>query len=341
LYRRTRSGHRENPQAALQQVCRALNVRYKELHLSQLRTFCECIRQKSYSAAARTLHVSQPAVCQQVRALERDFGVSLVRRRNQQLEPSEDGLVLLELASSIVDSVDTLKELFHQRRQDVPRTLTVIGSPGVILEELSLPVAGFCRQYPRIKLSLLNFIHLSTLDMVIDGKADMAILPRAIDLGSNQRFLASEPFAQRTWSLALPADHPLLRKRRVTPADLIRYPLILPEVGSVWRKRVDEVFRAAGLLDRMQVRMEVSIPLAARRYVSLGLGIAVYPKPPGGLAFPNLEVRRLENVLGFEEVAVFWRRGVTPTPQARLFAEYVRSQLQEIQAAEKVHRPHK
>lgn len=309
--------------------------RYKELHLGQLRTFCECIRQKSYSAAARTLRLSQPAVWLQVRALERDFGVSLVQRRNGQLEPSEDGLVLLELASSIVGSMDTLKDFFHRRRQDVPRALTVIASPGVILEELALPVAEFCRHYPRIKLSLLNYIHLSTLDMVIDGKADMAILPRALDLGGNQRFLDSESFSRRTWSLLLPADHPLLRKRRITPANLIRYPLILPETGSVWRQRLDSAFRAARMLERMQVRLEVSIPLAARRYVSMGVGIAVYPKPPGGLVFPNLEIRSLEDLLGFEEVALFRRRGVTPTPQAQLFIEYARSQIQEAQAAEK------
>jgi DNA-binding transcriptional LysR family regulator len=310
--------------------------RYKELHLGQLRAFCECVRHKSYSAAARALHLSQPAVWQQVRALERDFGVSLVQRRNQQLEPSEDGLVLLELASSIVGSMDTLKERFDQRRRDVPRTLTVIGSPGVILEELALPVVGFCRQYPRIKMTLLNYVHLSTLDMVIDGKADMAILPRALDLGGNERFLTSEPFAQRTWSLLLPAAHALLHKRRVTPADLVRYPLILPEVGTVWRKRVDDVFRSAGLLDRVQVRLEVSIPLAARRYVSLGLGMAVFPKPPGGLVLPDLGTRSLADLLGFEEIAVFRRRGATLTQQARLFTEYARSQLQDAQAAEQL-----
>lgn len=312
--------------------------RYKELHLGQLRTFCECIRQKSYSAAARTLHMSQPAVWQQVRALERDLGASLVLRRSRQLEPSEDGLVLLELASSIVGSMDALRELFDQRRQDVPRALTVIGSPSVVLEELAPLVADFCRQYPRIKLTLLHYTHLSTLDMVIDGKADMAFLPRNLDFGGNQHFLSSEPFAPRIWSLLLPTDHPLLRKRRVTPADLIRYPLILPQTGNVWRKRVDEFFRAAGLLDRMQVLLEANISLAARRLVSLGVeGVALYPQSPSGLAFPNLEIRSLEDLLGVEEIAVFRRRGATPTPQAQLFVDYARSQIQEAHAAKRFH----
>jgi DNA-binding transcriptional LysR family regulator len=122
--------------------------RYKELHPGQLRAFCECVRKKSYSAAARTLHLSQPAVWQQVQALERDLGVSLLQRRGRELEPSEDGLVLLELASSIVGAIDSLREVFDQRRNAVPRTLTIIGSPGVLTEELAQPVVEFRQQYP-------------------------------------------------------------------------------------------------------------------------------------------------------------------------------------------------
>src|SRR5437870_4154121 len=130
--------------------------RYKELHPGQLRAFCECVRKKSFTAAARALHVSQPGVWQQVRALERDLGVSLLQRRGRELKPTEDGQVLLELASSIVGAVDSLREVFDQRRQNVPRTLTVIGSPGVLTEELAQPVVEFCRQHAQIKVALFN-----------------------------------------------------------------------------------------------------------------------------------------------------------------------------------------
>src|SRR5262249_16370475 len=122
--------------------------RYKELCLRQLRAFCECVRRKSFSAAARTLRMSEPTVLHQVRALERDVGVTLLQRRGREWAPSEDGLILLKLASSIVDSVDSLKEIFDQRRTDLPRTVTVLGSASVITEALAQPVVEFCRQYP-------------------------------------------------------------------------------------------------------------------------------------------------------------------------------------------------
>ncbi len=303
--------------------------RYKELHLGQLRAFCECVRQKSFSAAARVLHVSQPAVWQQVRALERELDAHLLERRNSGWEPSEDGQLLLELAATIVSSVDSLKETFEQRRRGMLRTLTVIGSPGVLTEELALPVVGFCQRYPHIKVSLLNYAGVNTLDMLLDGSADMAVLPLALDIAGNRRLLVAESFTRRCWSLLLPPGHPLVGKRRLAPRDLVRYPLILPETGSLWRKRIDELFLQAGVLGRMKVCLEVSVPLAARRYVSLGLGIALFPKPPGGVEFPNLLERSLEHLLPAEEIAILWRRGAKPRPQARLFADYAQTCVQE------------
>src|SRR5262245_27742780 len=98
--------------------------RYKELRLAQLRAFCACVRERSFSAAARALGVSQPAVWQQVHALEREFAADLLERAGGALTPTEDGRVLLELAANVLGSVDALQDEFAERRRDLPRTLT-------------------------------------------------------------------------------------------------------------------------------------------------------------------------------------------------------------------------
>jgi DNA-binding transcriptional LysR family regulator len=299
--------------------------RYKELRLGQLRAFCECVRQKSFSAAARALSMSQPAIWQQVRALERDFGVGLLRRRGRHWEPSEDGLVLLELAASIVGSVDSLKDAFEQRRRDVPRSLVVLGSPGVLTEELARPVVDFCRQYPQVRTTVLSFPGLRTLDALVTGEADLAVLPQASEVGGQRQLLMSEPLCERAWVLAAPNGHPLACRRRLGLGDIARYPLILPEEASNWRKRVDELCRAAGL--PLQVLVEVSMTLAARRYVSLGLGCALLPEPRDGLTFPRVVLRCLDDLLPPEPIVILWRRGTTPRPQARLFADFARAKL--------------
>src|SRR3954470_12856961 len=128
--------------------------RYKELGLGQLRAFRECVRQKSFSAAGRVLRLSQPAVWQQVRALERDLGAALLRRHGRDWEPTEDGRVLLEQATAILGAMDSLREAFEEQRASTPRTLLLVGTPGVMAEDLARPVADFCQAHPHVRLTL-------------------------------------------------------------------------------------------------------------------------------------------------------------------------------------------
>jgi len=301
--------------------------RFKELRLDQLRAFCECVRQRSFSAAARALQRSQPAVWQQVRALERQLGTDLLRRRGREIEPSEDGQVLLEIAADILGRVDALQDTFQERRGKVARHLVVIGSPGVVAEELARPVVEFCRQHAQVRLTLLSHAGLRTLDLLLAGEVDLAVLPLASEVAGQWQLLTTEPLCDRPWVLVLPQRHPLAAKRRLNLADIARQPLILPERESNWRRSVDDLFRAAGLLDRVRVVLEVSQTLAARRYVGLGLGVALLPLPREGMTLPRLTTRPLDDFLPPEEIVLVWRRGATARPQARAFADFVREQL--------------
>jgi DNA-binding transcriptional LysR family regulator len=302
--------------------------RYKELRLGQLRAFFACVRERSFSAAARALGMSQPAVWQQVRALERDFSAGLLQKTTRGLEPTEDGRAMLELAATVLGSVDSLQEAFEQRRRDVPRNLVVIGSPGVITEELARPVADFCRRHPTFRLTMLNHTGLRTLDLLLANEADLAVLPVAAEILSHRSLLTSEPLCERPWVLAMPARHPLARKRHPGLADIVRWPLILPEKVSNWRRRLDDAFRSAGLLEKVRVVLEASMTLAARRFVSLGLGVAILPQSREAMEFRRLVVRPLnEELLPPEPIALVWRRGARPTMQARLFADFVKGKL--------------
>src|SRR5262249_33194932 len=123
--------------------------RYKELRLGQLRAFCAVVQHRSFSAAARALHLSHPVVWQQVRALERDFGGSILERRGRTIEPTAEGRVLFELASSIVASMDSLHERFDDRCGAIPRKLVVAGSASVFAQDLAPVVVAFCQQHPQ------------------------------------------------------------------------------------------------------------------------------------------------------------------------------------------------
>ncbi len=275
--------------------------------------------------------IAQPTLWIQVRALERACGAILLERHGREWRPTEDGLLALELASSIVDAVDSFQERFQRQQDDLPRQLVFSGVPGVLAEDLSDLIIAFCRAYPRIHLLLPSHHGVSTraaVDLVESGEADLGsiVLPHGSppDMGP---LLRVEPLSQRPATLFIPHGHPLGKRRRLILTDLVRYPLILPGVESAWRLRVDEVFRGAGLLESRQVLLEVSVTHAARRYASRGLGMALFPLPRDPLKYPRLDMRSLDDLLPSEDVALIWRRAGKLRPQAQLFMDFVRARL--------------
>ena len=70
--------------------------RFKEFNLTQLRIFCEFLQKKSFADTARAMNLSHSGVWQQVRALERRFGVSLLQRHGRTWRPTEDGQALFD-----------------------------------------------------------------------------------------------------------------------------------------------------------------------------------------------------------------------------------------------------
>lgn len=120
-------------------------VRYKELNIGMLRAFSECARLKSFSAAAKRLSCSQPVVWQQSMPSSGNSGVKLFERRGRELCLIPEGHVLVELANTIVASMDSLRAAFSDRVAHVRRPLRVAGSPNRFTEDLAKPSAQFCR----------------------------------------------------------------------------------------------------------------------------------------------------------------------------------------------------
>jgi DNA-binding transcriptional LysR family regulator len=296
--------------------------RYKELHLGQLRALLEVARRKSFSAAARSLKLSQAAVWQQVRALERDLGAALLERRGRELHPTEDGYVLMEIADSLLGAADSLQTTFFERRAKVSRNLVVVGSPGVHIMEMVRPVSEFRRACPLVKITLASNAGSKLVDSIFSGDADLAILPAGWPEVRSPE-LVSQPLCDRPAVCAVPDDHPLARKRRIQLKDLARYPLILVEPGNLWRNQVEAEFARAGLSDQLQISLEGSMAWGCRPYVLEGLGIGLYPQPRCCPTFPGVSVRPLDHLFPSEWLNIYWRRGATLRPQARMFVDFV------------------
>jgi DNA-binding transcriptional LysR family regulator len=295
--------------------------RFKELNLTQLRIFCEFLQQKSFAETARAMDLSHSGVWQQVRALERRFGVSLLQRHGRTWRPTEDGQVLFDLISDLLRSVDSLEDVFRQLRGDLPRELRVIATPGSTAGELIEPVTELKRSHPSTKvcISLGSSLEQTEKDL-LSGAADLAVVTGSLVGNTHRSSLEMIVLTQRPPNLLVPARHPLVRRTAITLADLVEGPLIMPPKEFLWRRKCDEVFRVAGLIDRLKVTVEVSLFQAIEEFVRRKLGIGLTALVADWKPGPGVVKIPVGHLFPPDHLYLLRRRG-KPRPQAQLLEE--------------------
>lgn len=244
--------------------------RYKHNRLLQLRGFCHAARAGSMSKAAEKLYLSQPSVSLQVQALERELGVKLFERRGPRIELTPDGQLLFELARPLVDGIDAIADDFHTRRETVDRGRVDFAAGGsTILYVLPRFVEAFVKAHPQIELKIHNVTGQAGLALLRDGEVDFCVGP-LLEIPED---IAFHPIVSYEPLLITALDHPLARRKRVTLADISKYPLILPpRTLSTWRI-VESEFAKHGLPHN--VKLEVGGWEVIKTYVELGLGISI------------------------------------------------------------------
>jgi DNA-binding transcriptional LysR family regulator len=295
--------------------------RYKEFNLTQLRVFCEFLKEKSFTDTARAMGMSHSAVWQQVRALERRFGVSLLQRHGRTWRPTEDGQALLDLIANLLHAADSLDDAFRQLRGELSRELQVIATPGSAAGELAGPVAEIKRRHPstRVRISLGSTLE-QTEEELLSGTCDLAVLTASM-LGRLQRpSLEVISLSERSAGVLVPIRHPLVRCARLTLRDLVIHPLIVPAPAFSWRLRCDEAFRAAGLWDQMQVSVEVSLIEAIEELVRRKVGVGLSPLVAGWKPGPGVVILPAAHLFPPDELVLLRRRG-KPRPQALMLEE--------------------
>jgi DNA-binding transcriptional LysR family regulator len=244
----------------------------RSLSLDQLRTFTQVVALGSFSAAARRLNLTQPAVSLQIRELEARCGVRLIERVGKHVRPTAAGRDLVAHAERIAAEAD--RALAAMRRHKGGHAGRVhLGTGPTALAYLLPPVLQRLReQYPDIEL----IVTTGTTDDIAEQ-----ILANSLDLGFTALPVAGNEFvatAVRTdeFVAILPAtdsDIPPV----ITPADVGRRTLIL-EYQRVPHGQLSRAWlRAAGIAVRPA--LEFSSVDAIKDAVSAGLGMALVPSP--------------------------------------------------------------
>jgi DNA-binding transcriptional LysR family regulator len=301
--------------------------RYKDIQLPQLRSFCVAATEGNFTAAAKALGISAPTVWQQVRALERRLKTTLLRRRGRAVELTAEGRVLLDLVQPHVSGLDSLEHLFEARQALLPRPLTVAAIPYLTSAHLLRPVRAFCAAHPEVRLRLQVCVWFDEVARLVEqGQADLGLLFYDRD-AQRSPHLSYERLLDLRFALLTPPQHPLAGKRRLTPRDLVQYPLIVPPEGSYARRALDQLLQRHDLEGQAHVVMETPLLEIIRKYVAAGLGIAFLHIADEVDPLPDVHVRVLDGHREALSVGIVTRKGAHLSEPTCQFLELLREHV--------------
>ncbi len=240
-----------------------------------LRTFLAVVDEGSYSAAAQKLHMSQPAVSQQIRALEEQLGhVRLFRRVGQRMVLTHAGEELLPSARDLVALAERAAENISALRGHVTGRVVVGCTPSSGERLLPSLLAEFHTHFPAINLEL----EIAPTESLFDALAERRIALLVVEEPQRRRgnevvTLGSEPLA-----LVAPQTHPLLKQEQVPPGVLREETLLLPRAGTPLRRLIEEGLRRRGVAPTdLRVSLESDSMTALLQGVRAGMGMAFVP----------------------------------------------------------------
>jgi len=241
------------------------------MRFRQLRYFCKIVECGSFSRAAATIHVAQPALSQQIAELETQMGVELLQRSARGVRATRAGEVLYREARAILRQLDQIPSLVRSGDGEVEGSVS-LGIVTILGSRVATAIVAACREaLPKVTLKLIALDSASLRERVEAQTLDMAIVFESELL---LPVLSRQPlFRQRLYFIG----HQLL----ATPLSsfsllqLSELPLILPSHPNIIRVLLDHALKGAGLSPTIVAEVDDAPNLLAA--VRAGLGGAILP----------------------------------------------------------------
>lgn len=236
------------------------------MDFDQLETFLEVARLSSFSRAAEKRFRTQPAVSAQIRALEEEAGARLLDRSGGKVALTAAGKVFHRMAEEAIEGRRrTLIAIAEMER--VPRGDLVIGAnEATCLHILPEVFAEFKTQYPDVGVSVNCNQRTKTLEAIIENSVDFGIVSMPV----TDKRLTVVQIHKDELVVITPADHPLRHDTKVSPDQLVHFPLLLPKAGRT-REAIEKLFSDKHLTP--SVAMELDSSELLKRFVAAGVGV--------------------------------------------------------------------
>ncbi|MEC4185273.1 LysR family transcriptional regulator [Adlercreutzia sp. R21] len=294
------------------------------MELRTLRYFTTVVREGSITAAAKSLHVTQPTLSRQLAALEDELGHALYQRNRKGIELTEQGVILRRYAESILALADKAEEEIALPTHSIAGKVHIAAGETQAMELVAEAMRRTQALYPGITFELYSGTSADLMDNFVRGFYDFFL---ECEVRSHVDMHTMRLPHTDTWGILTRRDGPLARLGSVAPEDLVGQPLISSRQGV----KVGVLGQWLGdLADEMDVRATYNLPLNAKFLVRAGLGSALTYRglfetnEMSDLAFVPLSPTP-ESAQG-----IVWRKTL-PTRQAQAFLDSLKGACAEAE----------
>lgn len=241
--------------------------------LRQLKIFVAAVETLSFTQAAKRVHLSQPSVTEQVRALEESVGQPLFVRHNNRLELTLAGETLARRARELLAMADdTLREV-RGNADDTGGTIRV-AAPQTLCASLLVPrLLRFAAGHPDVQVEVQERNSQATAQAVLGGTADLGVVH---GWPAPDADLQAEVIAWDMPVLVTRPSHALARADEVGPEALAALPLVVTMPGCRYRDYLEALLQEASVRPRIAGTADSVATLT--QMVAAGLGVAILPR---------------------------------------------------------------
>ncbi len=291
------------------------------MDIRKLQIFVRVAELGSFSQAAVSLHMAQPAVSIAIRKLEQSLGVALMDRASRRVLLTAEGRELLDRARRILADVEELKHAVAARDQLLEGELS-IACPSM-LATYFLPdlLTGFLSEHVGLRASVIQAGTARVEQMLLQDEVEIGVT--TADAGEHRETLERIPLLRQSMLLCVTPDHPWSGRKRIRIEELDGAAMVLYESGYFIRSQLDDQCRKAAVTP--DIRLQSNFLPLLLHMVRCGMGSTV------GL---DILAQREPDIIGIPlspamhiEVALAKRRGRTISRANQAFLDWAAFRL--------------
>lgn len=285
------------------------------MHIENFKIFSDLVESESFSRAAKLNGVTQSAVSQQLRAMEKHFAVLIVDRSQKQFRLTREGHKLYDSAKDILHRYDKLTSELQEMKKVISGTIHISTIYSIGLHELPPYITKFLKEYPSVNVR----VEYRRSNLVYED-----ILHNSVDLGliaypNKTRQLDVIPFLEDRLVLICNPENPLGKKKSVEIRELAGEKFIGFDQDIPTRKATDQMFRDYKI-DAEPV-MEFDNIETVKRAVEINAGISIVPQATVRQEIKQglLKAIPLKGANVIRPLAIIHRKGRVLTPAMKKF----------------------